>query len=167
MNVTDSSDKAYFYQGIAQIFARIVEYASGTVLKDTCTLLTNPSLPNDYTRLANFIASKRSSCVGNYKDFVTAYANINASGDCKYFKSRFRRKLSVVNQILQTASGCTRVATNSDTINRLARRTNRSGMDFRLIIFTRCARTCLARSSVNRASTRPSRRQTRITRDRR
>lgn len=83
MNVKDASDKSYFFDGIASTFAGIVQYATGSDLKDACTRLMDPSLPNDYARLARFVANARDRCMTNYQDFVNYYSGSLVEGEGK------------------------------------------------------------------------------------
>lgn len=81
MNVNSVYDKEFFFATITWTFAGIVQYATGTDLTDACASLMDPSLPDDYARLASFVASRQASCSPSYQDFVNYYSSYSIDGD--------------------------------------------------------------------------------------
>lgn len=88
--ITDFYDRAYFFNTIANTFARIVQYAQDDDIPDLCNeLKTNPQVGDDYTRLSGFVKRRRDQCIGNFYNYVAYYANPNVTGDGKYITLQF------------------------------------------------------------------------------
>lgn len=72
---------SYFFNSIGNIFAGIVQSGNPNEYSYTCSELMYSNQPDDYSKLAEFVRNRRTSCSGNYDNMVRYYAQVNSGND--------------------------------------------------------------------------------------